>query len=442
MIEINGKLRSHIELRFVARLYPCPGCGNREVDRVETFRAGGRLLVIVSCQNCQSSRKFRFTTRNYPLDVTPSRHELGGSEPSSVIRPAQFVGEFDRLSQEVVWEPEGLAPAEWRANLSALHQAATCLVELLKFIPDGADAVPAAAHDKAGCADAQARPERYRRARLAAELDRYRELFARHERDGPRIYALEPPVLPPRGELSSRTLETHLQWVRRGRTGDGRLDIANVNAAGVNVGAKDMSGSLLDGVIFERANVSFSTFERAELTGVRMIQTDLGSCSFVGARLLGCDFLGANLSLGKLDDAVISGGRFARVSLYRCLWRRARAAGVDFSESVFCDSALDDSVFVDCDLRGAKFSLHTKGILGSTAQTRFERCDLRDTQWEGRNLDNAVFVDCRFHGASGQPERIVGVRIERPDLSPDGDGRMIGCEEDVFALWRGQGAGK
>ena len=228
---------------------------------------------------------------------------------------------------------------------------------------------------------------------IMAELDRYRELFARHERDRPRIYAREPPIQLPRGELSSHTLRAHGEWVRRGRTGDGRLDIANIDVTGVNVGSPEMSGALLDGVIFDRANVSFSTFDRAELTGVRMIQTNIQSCSFVGARLAQCDLLGANLSLGKLDDAVISGGRFARAYLYRCLWRRAYANDVDFGEATFCDSALDDAVFVNCDMRGAIFSLHTKGILGSTARTRFERCDLRDTQWAGRNLDDAVFVE-------------------------------------------------
>jgi Pentapeptide repeats (8 copies) len=220
----------------------------------------------------------------------------------------------------------------------------------LKFIPDGAGAVPDAALDKAGCADALARPERYQRVWLVAELVRYHKLFALHGRDGPRIYTLEPPVLPPRGELSSRTLEAHLQWVRRGRTGAGRLDIANVDVTGVKVGAKDMSGALLDGVIFDRATVSYSTFERAELTDVRMIQADLRSCSFVGARLLRCDFLGAILVRGKLD-----------------------------------------------------------------------------------------YTDCRFHGASGRPARVIGVRIERPDLSPGGDRRVIGRDEDVLALWRGQG---
>ncbi len=436
MIHINGQLRSHIELRFVAGLYPCLDCGGRDISKMETFRTGGRLVAIAWCLDCQSTRKFRFTMRDNPSLITQSRNELGGSAPSSVIRPVQFVEEFDRVSKNVVWEPEGLDPAGWRANLRALDQAATCLVELFKFIPEGGDAVPFGALDNAGRAEALARSERYRRDWIVAELDRYRELFDRHERDGARIYALEAPIPAPRGELSSQSLRDHREWKLRDCTGDGRLNIANVNVSGRKLGASDMSGALLDGVIFDRADVSYSNFDNAELIGVRLEQANLDSCAFIGARLVRCDFLGAIFRLGKLDDAVVEGGRFDRAHLNRCLWRRARVNGASFRDADFANSTFDDAVFIECDLRGANLALRAN-ILGTTTRTRFERCDLRDTQWEGRDLDGAEFVDCKFYGASGRPARIAGVRIERPDLSPAGDGLVIGSGEDVFDLWCG-----
>jgi len=435
-IQIEGQLRSIIELRFAAGLYPCPGCGSREVGEMKTYLSSGRYFAIVSCPDCRSSRKLSFRMRSYPPSPSLERHELGGSEPSSVIRPVQFVEELDRVSAGVVWEPEKLASGEWYANLSAINRASTCIVELLKFVPDGADSVPDSALNKTDRADALASPEKYQRAWLASELDRYRDLFARHEKDGPRIYALEPPRPTLRGELSPRALDAHMQWVRRGRKGDGRLDIANIDSAGVKAGAQDMSGALLEGVIFDRADVSFSTFAGAELTGVRMVQTDLQSCSFVGARLARCDFLGAILALGKLDNAVIEDGRFDHAYLNRCLWRRTHVQGASFCYADFANSAFDNAVFINCNLRGANLSLR-EDLLGTTTRTRFERCDLRDTRWEGRYLDGAVFIDCRFHGASGRPARIDGVRIERPDLSPDGDGSVIGRGNEMLSVWRG-----
>jgi len=59
------------------------------------------------------------------------------------------------------------------------------------------------------------------------------------------------------------------------------------------------------------------------------------------------------------------------------------------------NSRLDRATLFDCDLRGADLSLHTPGMLGTNAGTHFERCDLRGTQWTGRDLTGATFTDCR-----------------------------------------------
>jgi uncharacterized protein YjbI with pentapeptide repeats len=441
MIDVEGEPRSLIEMRFAVGLYPCTGCGSREVGTLE-LRGGGAVRIFSGpCPRCRTTREVRFRVSREPGTLpSPARYELGGPQPSAIITPHQLVEEHDRLGPRIVDAPESLAPAAWRANLELVNRAATCVVELLKFIPPGADTVPDGALDATGKRDRTARPEKYQRGALEQLKARYLGLVARHDADAPRVFALEAAASPrpsARGELSSRTLEAHLQWVKRGRTGDGRLDIAHVDVTGQKIGAKDLSGSRLDGVILDRADASFSTFERAELVDVRGVQTNLGSCSFVGARLVRCDLLGANLALGKLDDAVLGGGRFDRTYLDRCLWRRTRADGASFRDADFGNAALDEAVFMDCDLRGASFSLRTKGVLGTTTRARFERCDLRDTQWAGRDLDGTVFVDCKLHGTSGQPGRIAGVRIERPDLSPAGDGRTVGRDQDVLALWRG-----
>jgi uncharacterized protein YjbI with pentapeptide repeats len=441
MIDVEGEPRSIVEMRFAVGLYPCTGCGSRDLGALE-LRGGGPVRIFSGpCPRCRTTREVRFRVTREPGTLpSPVRFELGGAAPSAIIKPIQLVEEHDRLVPRIQGEPETLAPAAWRANLELVDRAVTCLVELAKFIPAGSDTIPDAALDAASRADKKARPEKYTRVPIEHDRARHLAVIARHDADGPRIFALEAAASPrpaTRGELSSRTLEAHLQWVKRGRTGDGRLDIAHVDVTGVKIGAKDLSGARLDGVILDRADASFSTFERAELVDVSAAQTNLGSCSFVDARLVRCDLIGANLALGKLDDAVLGGGRFDRAYLDRCLWRRTRADGASFRDADFGNAALDEAMFVDCDLRGASFSLRTKGVLGTTTRTRFERCDLRDTQWAGRDLDGTVFVDCKLHGTSGQPGRVAGVRVERPDLSAAGDGRTIGRDEDVFALWRG-----
>ena len=442
MIDVDGEPRSLTEMRFAVSLLPCAGCRSHDVGEIE-FRTGpGVLIVSASCPRCRAARELRYRPKTDPrARGTPPQYHLGGPEPSQIIRPHQLVAELDRLTPTIGWDPQRLAPAAWHAQWNTLDRALTCLTELAKFIPAGGDRIPDAALDATSMADRTARPEKYQRAWITTEHERLAALVEAYKLDAKRIYALEAadkPTKPVRGELSSRSLEAHLQWVRRGRTGAGRLDIANVDVKGVKVGAKDLSGARLDGVVLDRCDVSFSTFERADLTDVSLVQANLGSCTLSGARIVRCDFIGANLGLGKLEDAVIGGGRFDRTYLDRCSFRRAKVDGTSFRDADFGNAPLDGAVFVDCDLRGASFSLRTKGLLGTTEKTRFERCDLRDTKWEARDLDNATFIDCKLHGISGRPGRTNGISIARPDLSPNGDGRTIGRDADVLALWRGE----
>jgi uncharacterized protein YjbI with pentapeptide repeats len=440
MIDIGGEPRSLAEMRFAYSLVPCTGCGSREIGAIE-YRGMGKVQVYSgTCPRCRTTREVTFHPRGKVATSAPM-HELGGPEPSRIIKPVQFVEELDRVGTRVVWEPEELAPGPWTASYQAIDRALICLAELLKFVPSDSDAIPDGALDAAGKADRNARSEKYQREWLTAERDRYRALWDRYLADAPRKNAIEDaergPAPVARGEMNRHTVEAHMAWLRRQRVGDGRLDVANLDLTGVRVGAQDLSWARLDGVILDRADVAYSKLAHAELTDVKLVQANLGSASFDGARLVRCDLLGANLALGKLEDAVIGGGRFDRAYLDRALFRRARIDGASFREADFGNAALDQAVFTDCDLRDASFSLRTRDLLGTTTRTRFERCDLRNTKWAGRELEGAVFVDCKLYGISGSPSRLRDLVFERPDLSPAGDGRIIGNQDDVLALWRG-----
>lgn len=431
MIDIGGEPRSMAEMRFAYSLVPCSGCGSRDIGSVEYKSLGKVSVQSGACPRCRTLREVAFHPKA-KLATTAPVHELGGPEPSRIIKPIQLVEELDRVGPKIVWEPEELAPAAWRASYGAIDRALICVNELLKFIGGGADAIPDAALDAPGKADRTARPEKYRRDWLGAERDRYLALWDRYLADAPRKDAIEDaergPVPEPRGEMNRHTVEAHMAWLRRGRTGDGRLDVANLQLVGVKVGAQDLSWARLDGVVLDRADLGFSTLAHAELTDVRLVQANLGSVSFAAARLVRCDLLGANVALGKLEDVVIGGGRWERTYLDRCLFRRARVDGTSFREADFGNASLDGAVFTDCDFRGASFSLRTKDLLGTTTRTRFEHCDLRDTKWAGRDLERTVFVDCRMTGVSGTPSRLESVTIDRADLSA----------EEVLALLRGE----
>jgi uncharacterized protein YjbI with pentapeptide repeats len=94
----------------------------------------------------------------------------------------------------------------------------------------------------------------------------------------------------------------------------------------------------------------------------------------------------------------------------------------------------DDALFVECDLRGADLSVVNTGPRATSVGVRFVRCDLRTTKWTARDLGNVTFLDCRMHGVMGTV-LAAGVDIVRPDLSPNGDGSLIGSASDVANLW-------
>jgi O-acetyl-ADP-ribose deacetylase (regulator of RNase III) len=172
--------------------------------------------------------------------------------------------------------------------------------------------------------------------------------------------------------ISTAVLDAHRIWVQRGRAGEGRLVLEDQEAAG-----QVLTGHTLAGASIERC---------------------------------------------RLDGAQLDG----------TTWQEATIRGSSFLDAVFGDAVLDDAVFTDCDLRGADFSVIPEGPRGTTARTRFERCDLRGTVWIDRSLAGAVFIDCRFESAAGTPRDFEPLEIIRPDLSVAGDGSLIGSASDVL----------
>lgn len=399
--EIRGTPRTYAEMLFAISLSPCAGCGSYETAGSALIPARHGLAIVEhSCPQCAERRETWFHT---PARIdhlpSPGPHELGDEQPSRIIRPGQFIAELVRLEQVEAPSPEQLAPQEWRRQWGVNARVVTCINELLKFIPDGVARIPDAALDANERADEKVRPERYERAWLEGQRARVSERIEAYRREKDRIFALEAAASwtpEPRGELNARSAYLHKQWMDRGQTGEGRLDIANLDLSGRRYGFFDATAARLDNIDFSRSNLAFAKFDRAELCDLTMVQAVLANCSFSAALLTRCDLASVNLSLGTLDDVVVVGGRWDHSLLDRSLIRRAQFSGVSLRGVEFGNSALDGALFVDCDLHGASFALLTPDLLGTTAQARFERCDLRKTRWEGRKLVGVSFVDCRM----------------------------------------------
>src|SRR5262245_38358771 len=173
MIVVTGAPRSRAEMDFAASLFPCDGCGSRDTGQLELTGVAGERRLAGACPRCRSPREIWFQGEDAVGRPAPEPLHLGGPEPSRIIQPLQLLEELDRLAPLIVWEPEVLGSDLWRANAVLMDRAATCLNELLKFIPAGADAIPEAALDLAGLADRVHRPASYQRMWLTRERDLY-----------------------------------------------------------------------------------------------------------------------------------------------------------------------------------------------------------------------------------------------------------------------------
>ena len=107
---------------------------------------------------------------------------FGGPQPSRIICPGQFALEADRAASSADLVPAGGLPSRRTQSRAALARALAAQQEVLKFIPPGADEVPAGAFTSwEGRALYAQEPGRFRADRLAAVATAYREALAGYD---------------------------------------------------------------------------------------------------------------------------------------------------------------------------------------------------------------------------------------------------------------------
>jgi hypothetical protein len=371
--DIKGQPRSHAELGFALSLIPCPDCS--ATGPVQTESGGDLTFQPIywwTCPGCGAERAYRFRIWPVlPYDGPPTAH-LGGDEPSRIIPADSFAAEVGRLVPLLHHEPETLAPDDWHPAWATLIRLRTCLNELAKFDGRG----------------------------LTDERERADALHARFTADAPRntarYNAMYPPRPQPRGALDRFIANGHGAWVRRGCTGPGRIDIAHVNALNLYLGAQNLRLSRFEAVTFEGANAGYSTFTDAVWLRVYARGARLHSCTWEGTTFEECDLRGSDMMLNKLSRAVVMGGDWDRVKMDRAILTNAWFESVSLRDTRLIDTRLDNAIFIECDFRGADFSMgHDRVGLTTNKSTRFVRCDLRETTWtDRRDLDQVEFVDC------------------------------------------------
>jgi uncharacterized protein YjbI with pentapeptide repeats len=409
-MELPGAPRSIAEMEFLAGMYPCEVCGDRRPVELTTGGSGEVWIVRGTCLRCSTERRFVFTTDEDLFSVDQPDLELGLAEPSRVIGPHALIGEIDRLVPAIVADPQRLDDPAWTANSDVVDRVRTALNELAKFIPSGELAMPIDAHrDPAGVVDQKARPERYTRAWIDDERARWTVVAALIAQDAPRIFAADAILsraTPPRGGIHKDSLAAHREWLARGRSGEGRLDVVTTDAEEVSLVSVQMTAAHLEGVVLRRADLREAWLDDAELVDVDLGDAKLNGASLTGVALNNCKLDGAILSSAKLENAVAIGGSFERARLDHTRWHDAVVESVSFRGAVFHHARLDGARFHACDFRGVDFT--------------------------GSDFTRTALVGCAFAGAYGAPSAAAGLSVVDADFSEIADGTDLGGIEDLL----------
>ena len=217
-----------------------------------------------------------------------------------------------------------------------------------------------------------------------------------------------------RAVMDKAALKAHQAWLASGKAGPGRLVLEDRNLAGAQ------TAQMFPGARFVRCDLSKASFpifklDELELVACKLDDANLQQTHLERAIIDSTTFTRANLRVADFSHATIRGGSFAGADLERAFFVGATLEGVDFAGARLVDAVFDDARLIDCNLRGCDLSRADRALdLARTTRTRFERCDLRETRFDGRRLDGAVFDGCQMSGIHGTPEIRGPYAIESP----------------------------
>jgi hypothetical protein len=175
--------RTNAEAHLYMELHPCQTCGEGDFEpRSSVVFVDGDLASHYTgrCRGCGAAREFTF---RIPQDVVLPDLEhpaFGEEQVSQLLDPGEWLWLADVIARKTPAEPTGLSHDERRNARIDLRTAAAALDEAVKFVPEGADAVPGTAcWSERGSQVYSDEPGRFRRIRLEAVARAYRDLAER-----------------------------------------------------------------------------------------------------------------------------------------------------------------------------------------------------------------------------------------------------------------------
>jgi uncharacterized protein YjbI with pentapeptide repeats len=400
-----GFARSSLEVDYWLRLHGCPNCGEHDIGEPRLHSTGmwneptGKFrggILSVTCPRCAFHHDWKYFERegfrddiDYPA--------IAGRAPSTIITAREFATELQSALADVPVEFKHLDRATRNRVVDRRGHAHTSAIELLKFIPDGAEEIPDAAFGD-DLAYKREHAHELTRAYLTEKIAYLADYLERMRADAnQREAAAQAPTGKrrlPVPAFSLASIKLHEQWLHHPDEGDNQQLIAQgADATEMNLSARTLSKASMSKVTLDRANLSYAYLDDASLTQVSLRGTILENGSAHRAVFRDCHFEGADAYLWKLHGTQFHNCDFTRATLQRSVWTQAAANGCTFIAADLRNARLDEARFTDCNFRDADLSVPEPGI--NTARgARFDRCDFTGANWQGRDLDAVEFVDC------------------------------------------------
>jgi len=176
--------RTNAEAHLYMELNPCDNCGESEFTPDHSvIVAEGDLAsrYAGACPRCGASREFVFRIPEDVIFPDPDEPVFGDDQPSVLIDAGEWLWVADLIARSVPAEPGDDMNGDERHTVATdLRTAAAAVGEAAKFIPAGAETVPA---DRIWSARGRAvyedEPGRFRKIRLDAVQRTYREVAER-----------------------------------------------------------------------------------------------------------------------------------------------------------------------------------------------------------------------------------------------------------------------
>ena len=193
-----------------------------------------------------------------------------------------------------------------------------------------------------------------------------------------------------------------------------RLTVAQVverlaqstDAAPASFAGADLSGLVLEGIDFKRANLNGTKF-----TGARLAGSDFFSCDLTDAVLEGADLKKANLDGTTLRRANLSKADLRGASLFATIIESANLNGADLRDTRII-GYLRGATLVDANLANANIGADPGNQSMGVMRAQFVSADLTGADFTDANLFKAD-----FSFASLRKAKLVNANLQNADLA-------------------------